>query len=108
MQAAVGATREPFGVDAGLDAPDLGDRGVGQPVGRVPDGVDQLDEPAPQPGVTDQEAVKYATTVAETVRRRLGAPSPDPALVVDADLRPEGRSGPLVRTLASYAAYYAR
>ena len=29
-------------------------------------------------------------------------PSPDPALVVDADLRPEGRNGPLVRTLESY------
>ena len=35
-------------------------------------------------------------------------PSPDPALVVDADLRPEGRNGPLVRTLESYRAYYAR
>ena len=28
--------------------------------------------------------------------------------MVDADLRPEGRQGPLVRTLASYAAYYRR
>jgi glutamate-ammonia-ligase adenylyltransferase len=27
---------------------------------------------------------------------------------VDANLRPEGRSGPLVRSLASYAGYYAR
>ncbi|WP_240157383.1 bifunctional [glutamine synthetase] adenylyltransferase/[glutamine synthetase]-adenylyl-L-tyrosine phosphorylase [Pseudonocardia broussonetiae] len=62
----------------------------------------------PVDGATDQEAVKYATTVAETVRRRLGSPSPDPALVVDADLRPEGRSGPLVRTLESYRNYYAR
>ena len=35
-------------------------------------------------------------------------PGPDPPLVVDADLRPEGRQGPLVRTLASYAAYYER
>ena len=50
----------------------------------------------------------YATTVAESVRRSLGASSPDPALVVDADLRPEGRNGPLVRTLESYRAYYAR
>ena len=46
--------------------------------------------------------------MAETVRRRLGSPSPDPALLVDADLRPEGRNGPLVRTLESYRAYYAR
>jgi glutamate-ammonia-ligase adenylyltransferase len=28
--------------------------------------------------------------------------------VVDADLRPEGRQGPLVRTLDAYAAYYAK
>ncbi len=62
----------------------------------------------PIDGASDQEAVRYATTVAETVRRRLGAPSPDPALVVDADLRPEGRSGALVRTFESYRGYYAR
>ena len=33
---------------------------------------------------------------------------PDPALEIDADLRPEGRQGPLVRSLDSYAAYYAK
>jgi [glutamine synthetase] adenylyltransferase / [glutamine synthetase]-adenylyl-L-tyrosine phosphorylase len=62
----------------------------------------------PVEGAADHEALKYATTVAETVRRRLGQPSPDPALVVDADLRPEGRQGALVRTLNSYRSYYAR
>ncbi len=62
----------------------------------------------PVNGAADGDAVRYATTVAETVRRRLGAPSPDPALLVDADLRPEGRSGPLVRTFESYRSYYAR
>jgi [glutamine synthetase] adenylyltransferase / [glutamine synthetase]-adenylyl-L-tyrosine phosphorylase len=56
--------------------------------------------------VDDNDAVRFATSVAETVRRLLAAPSQDPALQVDADLRPEGRSGPLVRTLASYRAYY--
>ena len=56
----------------------------------------------------EHEAVRYATRVAETVRNRLAAPSPDPVLVVDADLRPEGRSGALVRTLSSYREYYAR
>ena len=53
----------------------------------------------PLGGATDHEAAKFATTVVETVRRQLGSASPDPALVIDADLRPEGRSGPLVRTL---------
>ncbi|UXA16280.1 bifunctional [glutamine synthetase] adenylyltransferase/[glutamine synthetase]-adenylyl-L-tyrosine phosphorylase [Mycobacterium sp. SMC-4] len=62
----------------------------------------------PAEGVEESVAVKWATTVAEQVRSRLGTPSADPPLEVDADLRPEGRSGPLVRTLASYEAYYAQ
>lgn len=62
----------------------------------------------PAPGVTDADAAKYASSVAEMVRKALGAPSQDPALEVDMDLRPEGRSGPLVRTLTSYQTYYAR
>ncbi len=40
--------------------------------------------------------------------RLLARPGPDPALPIDAGLRPEGRQGPLVRTLASYRAYYRR
>ncbi|PXY32547.1 bifunctional [glutamine synthetase] adenylyltransferase/[glutamine synthetase]-adenylyl-L-tyrosine phosphorylase [Prauserella muralis] len=59
-------------------------------------------------GATDGDALRFATSVAETVRQVLGAPSQDPALEVDANLRPEGRSGPLVRTFESYRAYYAR
>ena len=43
-----------------------------------------------------------------SVRRLLLCPARDPALEVDADLRPEGKQGPLVRTLDSYAAYYAQ
>ncbi|MQA64092.1 MAG: bifunctional [glutamine synthetase] adenylyltransferase/[glutamine synthetase]-adenylyl-L-tyrosine phosphorylase [Actinophytocola sp.] len=62
----------------------------------------------PYEGVSDDDAVRYATEVASATSRLLGAPSQDPALKVDADLRPEGRSGPLVRTLESYRAYYTR
>lgn len=36
------------------------------------------------------------------------APSEDPPIDIDADLRPEGKQGPLVRSLDSYAAYYER
>jgi [glutamine synthetase] adenylyltransferase / [glutamine synthetase]-adenylyl-L-tyrosine phosphorylase len=57
---------------------------------------------------TDGDATSYAQGVANEVRALLLAPASDPALVVDADLRPEGKQGPLVRTLASYAAYYAK
>jgi glutamate-ammonia-ligase adenylyltransferase len=60
----------------------------------------------PADGVQDSDAVRWAVTVAEQIRALLGTPSADPPLEVDANLRPEGRSGPLVRTLASYAAYY--
>ena len=62
----------------------------------------------PIPGSTEQAASDAAHAVANEMRRLLALPGPDPQLLVDADLRPEGRQGPLVRTLASYAAYYAR
>lgn len=61
----------------------------------------------PVEGAEPQVAAQYAQAVANELRRLLSLPGGDPALVVDADLRPEGRSGPLVRTLESYAAYYA-
>ncbi|MGH3762102.1 bifunctional [glutamine synthetase] adenylyltransferase/[glutamine synthetase]-adenylyl-L-tyrosine phosphorylase [Actinophytocola sp.] len=60
----------------------------------------------PVEGVSDADAVKYAGRVAQSVRKQLGAPSQDPPLQVDVDLRPEGRQGSLVRTLESYRAYY--
>ncbi len=62
----------------------------------------------PRGGSTEQEATRAATAVAQEVRRLLALPGDDPPLVVDAGLRPEGKHGALVRTLASYAAYYSR
>ncbi|WP_436494137.1 bifunctional [glutamine synthetase] adenylyltransferase/[glutamine synthetase]-adenylyl-L-tyrosine phosphorylase [Actinokineospora sp. HUAS TT18] len=62
----------------------------------------------PAPGVSDSDALKYASRVAQSVRKLLGSPSQDPPLQVDVDLRPEGRQGPIVRTLESYRAYYAQ
>ncbi|MFI8996900.1 bifunctional [glutamine synthetase] adenylyltransferase/[glutamine synthetase]-adenylyl-L-tyrosine phosphorylase [Streptomyces sp. NPDC053542] len=62
----------------------------------------------PREGADEQEAAKAAFAVANEMRRLLQLPSSDPPLVIDADLRPEGKTGPLVRTLASYAAYYRR
>ncbi|WP_228982427.1 bifunctional [glutamine synthetase] adenylyltransferase/[glutamine synthetase]-adenylyl-L-tyrosine phosphorylase [Streptomyces sp. DH12] len=62
----------------------------------------------PREGVDEQEAARAANRVVAEMRRLLQLPTADPPLVVDADLRPEGRSGPLVRTLKSYEAYYRR
>ncbi|MFD7182697.1 bifunctional [glutamine synthetase] adenylyltransferase/[glutamine synthetase]-adenylyl-L-tyrosine phosphorylase [Streptomyces sp. NPDC059904] len=62
----------------------------------------------PREGVDDQEAAKAANRVVSEMRRLLALPSADPPLLIDADLRPEGKSGPVVRTLKSYEAYYRR
>jgi len=59
-------------------------------------------------GVDETDALKQATLVVQEVRRLLGAAGPDPQLVIDPDLRPEGKSGPLVRSLSGHAAYYER
>ncbi|MFB9350735.1 bifunctional [glutamine synthetase] adenylyltransferase/[glutamine synthetase]-adenylyl-L-tyrosine phosphorylase [Streptomyces heliomycini] len=62
----------------------------------------------PRDGVDEREAAEAANKVVAEMRRLLQVPSADPPLIVDADLRPEGKSGPLVRTLTSYEAYYRR
>ncbi|MBV2353663.1 bifunctional [glutamine synthetase] adenylyltransferase/[glutamine synthetase]-adenylyl-L-tyrosine phosphorylase [Streptomyces sp. J2-1] len=62
----------------------------------------------PREGVSEQEASAAANKVVAEMRRLLQLPSADPPLLIDADLRPEGRTGPLVRTLTSYEAYYRR
>jgi [glutamine synthetase] adenylyltransferase / [glutamine synthetase]-adenylyl-L-tyrosine phosphorylase len=62
----------------------------------------------PLDGANEEVATRAAHAVAEELRGLLARPGPDPALPVDAGLRPEGRQGPLVRTLAAYRAYYQR
>ncbi|MFW5899032.1 MAG: bifunctional [glutamine synthetase] adenylyltransferase/[glutamine synthetase]-adenylyl-L-tyrosine phosphorylase, partial [Jiangellaceae bacterium] len=62
----------------------------------------------PLDGADGAAATDGAHAVANEMRRLLEMPSPEPALAIDPNLRPEGRQGPLVRTLASYAAYYRR
>ncbi|MEU9441324.1 bifunctional [glutamine synthetase] adenylyltransferase/[glutamine synthetase]-adenylyl-L-tyrosine phosphorylase [Streptomyces sp. NPDC048304] len=62
----------------------------------------------PQDGVDEHEASAAANKVVAEMCRLLALPSADPPLLIDADLRPEGKSGPMVRTLKSYEAYYRR
>ncbi|MEO6142808.1 MAG: bifunctional [glutamine synthetase] adenylyltransferase/[glutamine synthetase]-adenylyl-L-tyrosine phosphorylase [Dermatophilaceae bacterium] len=58
--------------------------------------------------VDETTAQKHATMVVQEVMRLLGLAGPDPQLVIDPGLRPEGKAGPLVRSLDGYAAYYER
>ena len=63
----------------------------------------------PREGVDEQEAA--AGRERRSSPRCAGCsscPRADPPLLIDADLRPEGKTGPLVRTLKSYEAYYRR
>ncbi|KAB1502446.1 bifunctional [glutamine synthetase] adenylyltransferase/[glutamine synthetase]-adenylyl-L-tyrosine phosphorylase [Corynebacterium sp. 320] len=60
----------------------------------------------PVEGVEENDAVRWAIRIVDQVRTRLGRPTQDPPLDVDVDLRPEGRSGAVVRTLESYRRYY--
>lgn len=62
----------------------------------------------PVPGADETQAGKQAMSIAEELRSLLMSPSSDPPVDLDADLRPEGKAGPLVRSLASYRAYYER
>jgi glutamate-ammonia-ligase adenylyltransferase len=56
----------------------------------------------------DRAAFDAAHAVAVELRRLLQIPAPDPPLDIDADLRPDGKQGPLVRSLAAYRSYYGQ
>ena len=62
----------------------------------------------PLPNADSHEAEKIALEIANKLRTLLMQPSTDPSLEIDADLRPEGKNGPLVRTLDSYINYYQK
>ena len=62
----------------------------------------------PLPDVDEMAAQHQAMEVVKRLIALLGRPGPDPNLDVDATLRPEGKNGPLVRSLASYREYYSR
>ena len=60
-----------------------------------------------RPGADPRAAADEAEAVARWVVRLLSQAQPHP-FEVDADLRPEGRQGPMSRSLGSYADYYER
>ncbi|HEX6246884.1 MAG TPA: bifunctional [glutamine synthetase] adenylyltransferase/[glutamine synthetase]-adenylyl-L-tyrosine phosphorylase [Nocardioidaceae bacterium] len=62
----------------------------------------------PVDGASPEDAASAARDVVSELTRLLALPGNDPALEVDTSLRPEGKQGPQVRSLDSYAAYYAK
>jgi len=59
--------------------------------------------------IDNQRAVEIATKLATRMMRALDGTAKEPMLwQVDPNLRPEGKSGALVRTLESHVAYYER
>jgi [glutamine synthetase] adenylyltransferase / [glutamine synthetase]-adenylyl-L-tyrosine phosphorylase len=100
-----------------LDGPDelpvrIAIVGVGKLGGRELHYVSDLDVlfvHEPVEGADEKAATKLALDIAGEVMRSLSGITADgTAFEVDADLRPEGRSGPLSRSLASYRAYWDR
>ncbi|WP_168581636.1 bifunctional [glutamine synthetase] adenylyltransferase/[glutamine synthetase]-adenylyl-L-tyrosine phosphorylase [Gephyromycinifex aptenodytis] len=59
-------------------------------------------------GADEREAYSAVAAVVQELRRRLGLAGPDPTIGIDIDLRPEGKAGPLSRTIDSYRTYYER
>ncbi|WP_216404430.1 bifunctional [glutamine synthetase] adenylyltransferase/[glutamine synthetase]-adenylyl-L-tyrosine phosphorylase [Arcanobacterium phocae] len=61
------------------------------------------------PEVSDTEVIRIGTTIASWLTHAISSPGPIPALwELDTNLRPEGKNGPLVRTVESHKAYYER
>ena len=56
----------------------------------------------------NSDPTKVATAVINEMRTLLTRPSADPPLSIDADLRPEGKGGALIRSLTAYRNYYSR
>lgn len=54
------------------------------------------------------DRTKAAGAVISQLRKLLATPGADPALSIDADLRPEGKGGALIRSLQAYRNYYGR
>ena len=59
-------------------------------------------------GEGGSDPTKAAGAVITQLRTLLARPGADPPLSIDADLRPEGKGGALIRSLTAYRNYYGR
>lgn len=80
----------------------------GQELNYISD-VDVVYVVAPRDGADEQVAISVGTTLATLVSKACSQATKEGSLwPVDANLRPEGKDGPLVRTLESHLDYYTR
>ena len=108
LTAALDTARAALGSDPAMRFAVIGMGRLGGWETSYPSDADVLFVYEPPPGMAEDAANGAALAIAEELRRLLSRPAPDPPLGIDADLRPEGRQGPLVRSIASYQQYYAR
>jgi glutamate-ammonia-ligase adenylyltransferase len=97
--------------DAGAEVPEIAVIAMGRWGGRelsYASDADAMFVMGDAAGPTSIDRTKVAGGVVTTLRRLLAMPGADPALQVDADLRPEGKGGALIRSLAAYRNYYSR
>jgi glutamate-ammonia-ligase adenylyltransferase len=115
LQAGLDVAVRAYAAEAGIDAADvpvdLAVIGMGR-LGGAEMGygsdADVLFVHRARAGTDEGKAAAAANAIATTLRRLLGEPAPDPAFEVDADLRPEGKKGALVRSLDAFREYYER
>jgi glutamate-ammonia-ligase adenylyltransferase len=115
LQVGLDVARRAYAVESGTDLGDLPMDLAIIGMGRLGGGemaygsdADVLFVHRAREGADEGKATAAANAVAHTLRRLLGEPAPDPAFEVDADLRPEGRQGALVRSLSAFREYYER
>jgi len=89
-------------------APPLGVIAMGRWGGRELSFASDADALFVAPDDATGEALAAAADAVTALRGWLQLAGPDPSLEIDVRLRPEGKDGPLVRTVSSYLAYYGR
>ena len=91
-----------------VEAPPVGVIGMGRWSGYELGYASDADAMFVIPDGSGPEEQAAATRLVRLACDLVGNPGPDPAMVVDTGLRPEGKGGPLVRTVSSYLTYYAK
>ena len=110
LEAALAVARQRVGPDAALARLAVLAMGKcgGHELNYVSD-VDVIYAYAPVDGADDSVALKAATQLASNLMRVCSDHTGEGTIwPVDANLRPEGKAGPLVRTIASHRGYYER